>query len=146
MEFDAAVQLPSPAYDAVTGQTTSTLVLNDAPVRYAVEAGYDAAGAFVFNQYALAPPGDPLRQSVDPVRTLSVHNGRMEMRDAAGQPLYGTGSGGGPSLQTVMDAPSSEPLQILDQMVLSKAPLTGTTTDFSGSTVSVTTSRRPAIS
>lgn len=138
MEFDATVTLPSPAHDAITGQTTRTLVLDEPPIRYAVEAGYDAAGAFVFNQYALDPPGDPLTQSVNPARTISVHDSRFELLDAAGEPILGTGSGNGPSLQTAMDAPSSEALQIVDEIVLSKAPLTGTTSDLGGTTVSVT--------
>ena len=139
MEFDATVTLPSPAHDAITGQTTRTLVFDEPPIRYSVEAGYDAAGAFVFNQYALDPPGgDPLTQNVETARTVSVHNGRLEMLGADGEPLPGTTEGSGPSLQTIMDAPSSEALQIVDEIVLSKAPLLGTTADLGGTIVSVT--------
>lgn len=138
VEFDATVQAPRPIYDATTGQTSSTLVLDSPPVRYSVEAGYDADGALVYNQTALDPPGDPLRQSVDRARTIRVENGVFEFLDVNGAPILGTGYGSGPTLQAAMDAPDSEILQLLDEIVVSKAPTVGATAAPDGSTVAVT--------
>lgn len=121
--------------DATTGQTSQTMTIDSAPVYYAVEAGYAADGSFVFDQTALAPPsGNPLSEPVDVVRSVHVRNGRFELRDAAGQPLFDTGGGNGPTLQSALgDAAVEGAIQLVDGVVLPALPQTGLRRGYDGS-------------
>lgn len=138
IDMDATLQSSTPMFDATTGQQSQTMVLDRAPMRFAIEAGYDASGAFVFNQYALDLVGDPLTSLVDEARTISVHGGRFEFLDGQGQSLAGTGDGAGPSLRTVFDAYGSEQLQLLNEILLDEPPQEGDASSLNGSTSTVT--------
>lgn len=131
--------------DATTGVTSNTMVLDGVPQRYAVEAGYASDGSLVFNQTSLDPPGDPTRALVDPVRKISLRNGRFEFRNAQGQLMYGTGNGAGPSLATMVGAGTSPPpMQILDGVLLASIPQVGAKTTFDGSSYTVTAVQQDA--
>lgn len=139
-EFDAVIQSATPMADATTGQTTSTMTIDTDPVQYAVEAGYAPGGTFVFNQTTLNPStADPLRVPVDIVQSIRVRNGRMEFRDAVGQPILGTGSGQGPELQNVLSAEAANgAVQLVDGVVLTALPATGNKAGYDGSNANVT--------
>ena len=123
-------------YDATTGQTTTQMPIHSPPARFSVEAGYDAFGAFVYDQVALDPVGDPLVEIVDDVRAVRIRNGVVYLFDADGNPIVGTSVA--PTLQDVLGAADSDPLVILDGLVLSQFPQPGTSAQRSTTTTTVT--------
>lgn len=125
--FDATVTSSSPMYDAVTGQTTTQMVLDTPPSSFAVQAGYTTAGVFTYTQTAFDPAGNPVTESVDDVREVQVRNGVFGLKAASGAPAAGMADAPAPTLQQVFSASGTEPLVILDGLVLTSFPQVGTT-------------------
>lgn len=115
---------------------TTQIVLDSPPKRYDIEAGYDAEGRFVYDQLALDPVGDPLTSTDDEIRHVRVRNGAFELLDAQGQPVAGGIEP--PTLTTVFETTSSDPLVILDGIVLTSFPSVGMARTRGGSTATVT--------
>ena len=126
--------------DAITGQTSTTMTIDNPPTQYQIEAGYSPGGTFMFNLTTATPAAtDPLRFPVDIVRSVRVRNGRMEFLDQAGQAILGTAGGQGPELQTALGADAADgALQLVDGVVLTTLPATGAKTGYDGSTTTVT--------
>ena len=113
------------------------MTLDTPPMRFSVEAGYDANGTFVYDQLMLGAVGDPLTQNVDEVRRVRVQDGVLVMYDAQGLPLYGEDAP--PTLQSMFGASPSDPLVITDGLVIQSPPPVSSQVQASdGSTSTVT--------
>lgn len=133
----ATIQSSTPIYHPATGTSSSTLTLPAQTRRYAVEAGYTSAGAATFNLYALDPMGDPQAQAVDVARTVSIRNGALELKDAQGQFLHGTDTGGTPA-RTILNYTGDQALTFIDGVKTSSLPSAGTTESVIDGSVTVT--------
>lgn len=132
------IQSSTPMYDPVTGQPSSTLALPAETKRFAVEAGYSTAGVATFNLYALDPTGNPQTTVVDPARTVSIRGGSLEMKNAQGQYLSGTGYGQGPTARTILNYSGNQALTFIDGIKPASLPTVGTTTAVIDGSVTVT--------
>ena len=136
LDFDVTVTSETTMYDGVRGTSFKTMTIDDPPLRYDIEAGYDAQGQFVYDQVALDAPQDPYTGDADGVRRVRIRGGRFEVLDAQGLPVPGGATL--PTLAGVFGTSSSDPLVILDGIALKQLPTQGAARTAGGSTLTVT--------
>ena len=109
MSYAGTLRTDAPVRDAVTGQQTTILGLEEPPAQYVLQSGYEADGSLVMEMERLDPAGNPLTELVDTVRDIRLDEGAFSFEGASGEALFGTSPGVGEPAQGAL-APGGGPL------------------------------------